>query len=350
MKLRLFKFSQSDLKKFLIDVPQLLILMLIFIATGCSSTRKTVEVPSVDFKQQNKLQRYLQKLNQNNEKLKGLVSEAIKKNEDTDKALQNSQKGKSNLPELEKMLEEYRAVNKDTNQLLTAYQADLESNIRRNQEINEMLNGLSPANQEERIGKTRDMTKHKEPKGRISYLIGLSGMSANGFVDTDDEGVSFDGTAGSFYFTIVGDNHLSIGLQHMQFHNEVSGTVEGASTEMTMNVGWQLNALKLGVRIWGVETVEFIPQILYGIGQTNISRSDQPDFESSGPVTLQGFEFPVYFDLSGFSFGVVLGGYQIAYKITKIEDSHGSKIYHESELEPTTATTLALGLIIGGAW
>jgi len=321
---------------------------------GCSPVQQSKVPPTDNRRKQVQMQRHLRKLNRENEKLRELVTEAAVVNEETGEVIGNNLVTKENLPEMQKLLNDFKQVNQETDKLLLSYQRSLEKDIEKNKTLEEMLNGFADEceSQSDRRARMKGLLKIDEDE-QINFQAGITAFRISGNVSENNETYAHNGYSGSLYFTYIADNNLAIGLRRINIHTirgdaSSDGLDASFPEDPTIKYASEINALSLGFILHEIKSMSVVPQLIYGIGKTSGSGVNS-DFSYKGDVTLQGFELPFNWNYStGLSFGFRIGAYQLTstYKEAEI---NGNDFELTEELT-TNSTMVGLGINIGGAW
>ena len=331
----------------------LLVVPFTLLIVGCSQA-PTKKVPNDNRRKQVQMQRVLRKLNRENEKLRDIVKEASVLNEETGKVIGNNLVTKENLPEMQKLLDDFKQVNQETDRLLIDYQRSLEKDIEKNRTLEEMLNGFADEceRQTDRKNKMKRLLAIEEDS-QINFQSGIAALRVTGLTQQNNISYAHNGYAGSYYFTYLGDNNLVIGLRAMTLQTS-PGDASSDTLDTTMPDSPSVNslstvgALSFGFIIRAITSVNIVPQFLYGVGTTIISQVDG-DNSDSGDVVIQGFELPININLGrGFSFGLRMGAYQLMSNYT--EARRNGAVLSEFEAYSTDSTLYAMGLNIGASW
>jgi hypothetical protein len=331
----------------------LLAVPFVFLVSSCSQVEIS-QVPKDNRRKQVQMQRHLRKLNRENEKLRDMVTEASVVNGETGQVISNNLVTKDNLPEMQKLLDEFRRVNQETDRLLLDYQRTLEKDVEKNRTLDEMLNGFADEcdNQADRRKKMRGLLEIEEDE-RPNLYVGLSGMQVSGLLTRDDVKYAENGYASSLYITYVMDNNIAIGLRRMNILT-VQGDTSSDSYDTTLpdepfiSYASEINMVSIGFLLKDITSLSVIPQYVYGIGTTS-GKADDFDYEETGEITLQGFELPINYNFAaGFSVGFRIGAYQLASKFK--EAKIAGQTYDGFEEHTINSTMVGLGLNIGGVW
>ena len=300
------------------------------------------------------MQRHLRKLNRENEKLRELVTEAAVVNEETGRVISNNLVTKENLPEMQKLLDEFKQVNQETDRLLLDYQRSLEKDVEKNRTLEEMLNGFADEcdNQADRRKKMRGLLEMEDDE-RLTLHVGLSGMRVSGLLTRDEVKYAENGYAGNLYVTYITENYYAIGLRRMNIQTAQGDTSSDSyktafPDEPAINYVSEINMVSIGFLIKEITSMSVIPQLVYGIGSTSGS-FEEIDRSESGEITIRGFELPINYNFAtGFSPGFRIGAYQMASKFKEAKINGAS--HDDFEAHTINSTMIGLGLNIGGAW
>ena len=334
------------------------VLMLVF--AGCSS-QTDVEVPESNMRRQMAIQRHLNKLNQQNEKIQKTINEAAVLNMETADSIESIKISEEQELELRNLLSEYKQVNAKTQQALDSFNAALADDTEKNADIERMLDGFAvqcEQQQSQLDDITNKLGEEKEAEWRGDNIhIGiasqlLAGNSNISNQENDSEGdYAFDGTTGTAYVTYVGDYNTSVGLKYMILSGDLTPD-EGGENGAYLDYEARMSFFSIAYRIPSVKTFNIVPGVLLGIGESKFRNCDESSCTSDtyykSTTRAVGFELPFYHQLrSAFSWGLKFSVYRFMSSSTDyIVD--GEK---EDSLDIDTEITFAgLGLMLGFAW
>ena len=333
------------------------IFLFVVFLDGCSSKRKT-SVPKNNMRKQMALQRHLKRLNKNNQKLTRILRGSSVINSDTSEIIEDRFINKDNIPEIDRLLNEFRTSNEKTQKALNSYQKALEFDTDKNSTIDGMLDGIADlceqqSNRKSRIYETMyDKREQNIDVNNLHFGIAAQGLFGKYRLEGSDEDIDYSGTGGMAYLLYAGDNNLTIGLRKLL----VVGTTKidngsASDTNNTLKHTTDANILSLGFRIKEIETFDVLIQVLIGAGTNTINTCTaekcETDTFSRGDLLLTGFEIPFYYVFSpGFSLGFQISGYRFETENYVLE-SDGEKVKQDGK---TTVSTIASGMTLGWAF
>ena len=194
----------------------------------------------------------------------------------------------------------------------------------------------------------------EDEEERINIQVGVMGMRVTGLVDMDDAKYPVNGYAGILYLTYITKDNLAFGLRRMNLETGRADTsADSFSTEIASDPAVKfaagLNILSLGFKIKELESMNLVPQVLYGRGEISTVFTGSPESTFTGSATVQGFEIPFYYNFSsGFALGFVISGYRTTSKYTEVS-INGQSVTLSDPAE-TVAESLGFGLNVGAAW
>ncbi len=337
----------------------------LLIYSGCS-TSQDVNVPKSNMRKQMAFQRHLQKLNIENEKLQKSLKESSVINIETGEVLENNFVNKDNIPELNRILQQYKLANMETQNALAAFGKTIKEDSDKNSELDQMLDGfaIECKQQKDRVDRARELLQEKGDEWTYDNLhIGISAGYLQGtltdlYADTAyDYDFSYTGSSASAYIHLVGNYHTAIGYQYAVSQGRLdsddlkdyASTWKHAKTEMNLHI------FSVGYRIYGIKVFNIVPQLQYGVGDAKLihcfdSGCNDDDTNITFDVNIIGLDIPFYHQLSSaFSWGFKISANRVNF--TKyLEYVEGEEQDSEDDESNASMETASLGLMIGFAW
>lgn len=336
----------------------------LFIYGGCT-TMQDVNVPKSNMRKQMALQRHLSKLNKENEKLQKVLKESSVINVETGDVLENNFVTNENIPEINRLLQQFKRVNLETQNALNAFDKTVKDDAAKNTEINQMLDGIAIEckQQQDRIDRARELLDEGEDEWRYDNIhIGILADYHTGTLNFLDSGVDYDleylGNAASAYIQIVGNYHTAIGYRYTVLNGRADSDEykKRISDWEYAKVELYLHTFSLGYRLYGIKTFNIIPQIKLGVGEAKTiscfesGGCDDSDTNTTYDVNLVGFELPFYHQLSSaFSWGFNIAYNKIDFNTYKVYVNGDEQDLDDDESD-SYLETASVGIMLGFAW
>ncbi len=246
---------------------------------GCTSTRST-DLSRTNLKRKIALKKHLDKLNRENEQLLQLLNSASLVNIETYQVLDSEFVTKENIPEFNRILRRYKAINLDTQVAIDSLVNTVNADTQKNQTIDKMLDGIVPKNSEQQVRKDRIRTLMYGTTEKSSewvydqFHVGISAQGIAGSVSSkygsSEEEFDYQGVSGTTYFTYVGEYNTLVGFQYAVFRGEITpkdDDSESKSDEIEILMS-TMSTLSLGYRISSIKAFNILPQVVFGMGKT----------------------------------------------------------------------------------